>query len=61
MFHPRALGLKAGDDQCVPLCWRCHSELHGFGDEGLWWAKKGIDVEEEIERLKEEGKAFLPS
>lgn len=42
----RGVGLKVGDNWVVPLCHRCHMELHAFGDEGTWWDINGIDPTE---------------
>jgi hypothetical protein len=39
----RGVGLKVGDNWVVPLCHRCHMELHHFGDEASWWAILGVD------------------
>ena len=39
----RGVGMKVGDEHCVPLCALCHYELHNFGHEKTWWALKGID------------------
>jgi hypothetical protein len=48
--QPKARGLKAGDQWCVPLCFTHHDELHRHGDEGRWWALQGIDPVEWAER-----------
>lgn len=39
----RGVSLKVGDNWVVPLCHRCHMELHHFGDERSWWDINGID------------------
>ena len=31
-----AMGLKAPDSQCIPLCPKCHSEYHNKGKETFW-------------------------
>jgi hypothetical protein len=39
------MGLKSSDKWAVPLCHRCHMDLHQGGvDEMLWWSLKGIDA-----------------
>jgi len=48
------MGMKVGDNWCVPLCHAHHMELHNFGDERLWWAMQGVDpIEHAIELFKE--------
>lgn len=37
------MALKVSDEWVVPLCTPCHSALHGYGDERLWWDLKGIE------------------
>lgn len=38
------MGLKVGDNNCVPLCHDCHHGLHRSGlSEGDWWAIQGVD------------------
>jgi hypothetical protein len=40
------VGLKSsGDDECIPLCWRCHRELHDWGHES-WELTYGVSQEE---------------
>lgn len=39
----KAMALKVSDEWVVPLCTPCHSSLHGYGDEAMWWDLKGID------------------
>lgn len=44
--QPKARGLKAGDDQTVPLCLEHHlggSGVHARGDERAWWQEQGKD------------------
>ena len=41
--EPSAMGMKVGDNWCVPLCHTCHMQLHAFGDERTWWDLQGID------------------
>ena len=42
----RAMGLKNGDQWCVPLCHAHHMDLHSsFLGERSWWAVKGISPE----------------
>jgi hypothetical protein len=50
------MGMKVGDNWCVPLCHAHHMELHGFGDERLWWALLGIEPIPIAEKLYEEFK-----
>lgn len=47
-----SLGMKAGDDHAVPLCWQHHGDLHNHkkGEHGFWLGY-AIDVEDEIARL----------
>ncbi len=52
VFETIGVGLKVGDDQCLPLCHTCHMELHAYGDESLWWSMKGVDPGVEIEKLR---------
>lgn len=54
--EPNAMGMKVGDNWCVPLCHMHHMELHGFGDERLWWAMQGIEPVPIAEKLFEEYK-----
>jgi hypothetical protein len=39
----RGLGLKVSDEFTVPLCRAHHRELHQFGKEVGWWARKNIE------------------
>jgi len=48
------MGLKVGDNWCVPLCHAHHMELHRFGDERTWWDLQGIDPLEIAKQLYEE-------
>lgn len=47
--QPRAMSLKVGDQNVVPLCrWTHHlassrAGVHATGDERAWWAARGID------------------
>lgn len=46
--HPKARGLKAGDQWTVPLCFLHHrptsrASVHHQGDERAWWASHGLD------------------
>ena len=52
--EPNAMGMKVGDNWCVPLCHAHHMELHGFGDERLWWAMQGIEPVPIAEKFFEE-------
>ena len=38
----RGIGMKADDKHTIPLCHRCHTELHMNGDEKKYLASKGI-------------------
>jgi hypothetical protein len=31
------IGLKSGDDCCVPLCIECHRKQHELGSEAIFW------------------------
>lgn len=43
----KGMALKSGDEWAVPLCHRCHTDLHqGGNSEDLWWALLGIDAKE---------------
>lgn len=42
---PRGMGLKAGDNWVVPLCYYHHSELHRNGDEVEFFELYGWDYE----------------
>lgn len=48
--QPSAMGLKSGDDYAVPLCPEHHRQLHEHGNEDRWWALKGVDPMEWVER-----------
>ena len=37
------MGRKVSDEFTVPLCSSHHRELHGSGNERIWWGKQGID------------------
>src|SRR5206468_11474337 len=39
----RALGRKVSDEFTVPLCRTHHRDLHGRGDERIWWQALNID------------------
>ena len=41
--EPSAMSMKVSDNWCVPLCHKCHMQLHAFGDEKTWWDLQGID------------------
>lgn len=51
------MGIKVGDNWCVPLCHAHHMELHQFGDERLWWDLKGIDPLDHAKKLFEDFKS----
>lgn len=40
------VGLKSGDDCCVPLCVECHHEQHHFSEKKYWG--KNLDLAQEI-------------
>ena len=42
----RGMARKTGDNWAVPLCHKCHMELHAFGNEQTWWDLEGIDAKE---------------
>ena len=42
------MGLKPDDRRTVPLCHKCHMELHAYGDEEIFWAIMGIEPEDWI-------------
>ena len=35
------MGLKSGDDCCLPLCVRCHAEQHHFSEKRFWDSNLG--------------------
>ena len=39
----RAMGRKVSDEFTVPLCRAHHRQIHGVGDEQLWWRPTTID------------------
>jgi len=43
------MGRKTGDQYVVPVCHKCHMEIHAFGDETTWWALRGIEPTEYAE------------
>ena len=43
--EPSAMSLKSGDRWAVPLCTEHHGQLHGQGDERVFWALYGVDAE----------------
>ncbi len=51
----RGIGRKTSDNWAVPLCHKCHMELHAFGDEQTWWDVLGIDP---IEWAKENWRTY---
>lgn len=48
--QPSAMGLKSSDHHAVPLCPAHHQELHATGDEQRWWAVKGVDPMQWLEK-----------
>lgn len=50
--HTTSKGSGGSDFRSVPLCWRCHRELHHRG--GSWFQEKyHVDFTEEVIRLME--------
>ena len=46
------MGLKVGDNWCVPLCATHHHELHTYGlGEKMFWIMNGIDPKERAAEL----------
>ena len=44
--------MKVGDHMTVPLCWKCHHELHhAKTNEKLFWSLKGIDPIDHAQNL----------
>jgi hypothetical protein len=39
----RGMGMKSGDQWCVPLCHEHHMELHNLGAEPLYFTLKGVE------------------
>lgn len=55
--QPRAMGLKTGDQYCVPLCHKHHMELHeSHMSEADWWDMLDIDP---IKWAEEEYNGYL--
>ena len=52
--QPKGRGIKSGDNWVVPLCHSHHMDLHGFGDEKLWWAMQGVEPLQIAIKLYEE-------
>jgi uncharacterized protein YjlB len=48
------MGVKPGDQWCVPLCRGHHEELHRCGDEDVFWDVKGLDPVEWAKRTFKE-------
>lgn len=34
--HPRTMGVRIGDDTCVPVCVLHHAEIHATNTDALW-------------------------
>lgn len=47
----RGMGLKVSDEFTVPLCRLHHRELHGYGDERIWWQQLSVDPMPMAQRL----------
>ena len=41
-YGHRGVGLRASDNNTVPLCFRHHAELHKFGNEDEFWKSYGL-------------------
>ena len=44
----KGMGMKAGDDKCVPLCHDHHMQLHGNGDERDFFELHGWEYEKVV-------------
>lgn len=42
----RGMGMKSEDKHAVPLCKKCHDDLHRMGDEYTYFALQGVDAYE---------------
>lgn len=38
--YGRGKGQKVPDSEVIPLCWRCHSELHGYFGHFEGWTRE---------------------
>jgi len=47
----KGMGMKAGDNWCIPLCPKHHRELHASGDETGWLDVYGIDGPDRARRI----------
>jgi hypothetical protein len=48
------MGLKPGDDRCIPICNRCHMELHEYPlGEKTFLDINGVDYEAKTKELYE--------
>ena len=53
-YGARGVGMRASDNNTVPLCSYHHRQLHDFGDEDTFWTQFGHDANfgrEQAERL----------
>ena len=57
-LQPRAMGRKVSDEFTVPLCSIQHQELHGSGNERIWWQTQGIDPEATDSALWRESRGY---
>lgn len=48
------MGMRAPDNWTIPLCRKCHDDLHSFGDEESWFALLGINAYAWAEKYGEE-------
>ncbi len=42
-YGHRGVGMRASDNNTVPLCYRHHAELHKFGNEDEFWKSYGLN------------------
>lgn len=47
------MGVRVSDHLTVPLCAFHHQELHASGREELYWAMRGVDPVEWMEKFRD--------
>lgn len=51
--EPSAMSMKSGDNWAVPLCYKCHEDLHRDGNEREWFDKKGLTFDRVMDYARE--------
>ena len=41
-FSTRGVGMRAGDNDAIPLCFGHHQRLHRYGNEDKYWVSHGL-------------------